>query len=566
VVDWQNSSGFCEAKGGDRSCLVAVYTGHGHGRQTQNLAYSNDRGRTWTKYAKNPVIDLGLKDFRDPKTFWHEPTRRWIMVTVLPDQHKVRLFASPDLKSWTALSDFGPAGATGGVWECPDLFPLPIEGEPGRTRWVLDVDINPGGIAGGSAGQYFVGTFDGTRFVPDDPPERTLWADYGKDFYASISFSDLPARDGRRIWMGWISNWLYANQEPTDTWRGAQSVPRALTLRRTPDGLRLVQAPIAELEALRTTPLPWEITSGKSLPPSAEIVLEVKPGNWTEAGVRLSNAAGEEVIVGVAAAPLEVFVDRRKSRLTPFHAAYAGRHAGPVAWRDGTITLRILFDRSVVEVFANGGETVVTDRVFPTQPLDRVEVLPRDGTRPPARMWTLGTVRAAENSQASPAAAVPLVVDYVDIPHTLEQGTAKAHAVVRARIGDAEVRTDARPAPVVHTAYTLENIEVLKRSPESPPPSEVLRHGGELVSASGTTRFVEDGFPPFEAKQEYLLFLYWNDVLKTYEMAFGPSAAFRIASDGRLQALGREPVAQALNQRDVREVATEIKRLARSQQ
>jgi fructan beta-fructosidase len=392
VVDWHNSSGFCEARGDDRSCLVAVYTGHGHGKQTQNLAYSNDRGRTWTKYAKNPVIDLGLKDFRDPKAFWHEPTRRWIMVTVLPDQHKVRFFASPDLKTWRALSDFGPAGATGGVWECPDLFELPIETEPGGTRWVLDVDINPGGIAGGSAGQYFVGTFDGTRFVPDDPPDRTLWADYGKDFYASISFSDPPAGDGRRIWMGWISNWLYANDEPTSPWRGAQSVPRTLTLRRTPEGLRLVQKPIVELEALRTSTQPRAVTGSAVLPPSADIVLEVTPGDWSETGVRLSNTAGEDVIVGVTRSPLEVFVDRRNSRRTPFHAAYPGRHAGPIGWRNDAITLRILFDRSVVEVFANDGETVVTDRVFPTQPLDKLELLPRDGTRPAARMWTLGSV------------------------------------------------------------------------------------------------------------------------------------------------------------------------------
>lgn len=191
----------------------------------RRAAAANDRGRTWTKYAKNPVIDLGLKDFRDPKVFWHEPTRRWIMVVVLPDQHKVRFFASADLKAWTALSDFGPAGATGGAWECPDLFELPIENEPGRTRWVLDVDLNPGGIAGGSGGQYFIGAFDGTRFVPDDPPDRTLWVDYGKDFYASLSFSDVPAADGRRIWMAWVSNWLYTNDEPTEGWRGAPVDP-----------------------------------------------------------------------------------------------------------------------------------------------------------------------------------------------------------------------------------------------------------------------------------------------------------------------------------------------------
>jgi sucrose-6-phosphate hydrolase SacC (GH32 family) len=151
VVDRTNSSGLCRPVGNDRSCLVAIYTGHGQGKQTQNIAFSNDRGWTWTKYAGNPVIDLGLENFRDPKVFWYAPTERWIMVTVLADQHKVRFFGSADLKHWDALSDFGPAGATGGVWECPDLFPLPIEGT-GEVRWMLDVDINPGGVAGGSGG------------------------------------------------------------------------------------------------------------------------------------------------------------------------------------------------------------------------------------------------------------------------------------------------------------------------------------------------------------------------------------------------------------------------------
>src|SRR5262249_28735356 len=153
---------------------------------------SNDRGRTWTKYAGNPVIDLGLENFRDPKVFWHEPSRRWVLVTVLSDQHKVRLFGSEALKSWKPLSDFGPAGATGGVWEGPDLFPLPVDGDPTDVRWVLDVDINPGAPQGGSGGQYFVGRFDGTTFVDENPPDTTLWADAGKDFYATISFSDIP--------------------------------------------------------------------------------------------------------------------------------------------------------------------------------------------------------------------------------------------------------------------------------------------------------------------------------------------------------------------------------------
>ncbi len=388
VVDWNNTSGFCVPVGQDRSCLVAIYTGHSPGKQTQNLAFSNDRGRTWTKYASNPVVDLGLSDFRDPKVFWHAPTSRWVMVTVLATQHKVRFFGSPDLKRWEVLSDFGPAGATGGVWECPDLFALPVDGNPNEIRWVLDVDINPGAVAGGSGGQYFVGSFDGTRFVNANPPATTLWADYGKDFYATLSFSDIPPTDGRRIWMAWISNWQYANEEPTVIWRGAQSVPRELALRRLPGGIRLVQRPIAELRSLRTSPDPVAVVESTMLPESAEIELEFERGSWNQAGIRLSNQAGEEVIVGVTSNPPEVFVDRRNSRMTPVHREYPGRHAGPVRWRDGRLSLRVLFDRSVVEIFANDGETVVTDRVFPTQPLDRIAPLEQGRPRL-VRLWAL---------------------------------------------------------------------------------------------------------------------------------------------------------------------------------
>jgi fructan beta-fructosidase len=391
VVDRDNSSGVCRRDGTDRSCLVAIYTGHGHEKQTQNLAYSNDRGRTWTKYAGNPVIDLALKDFRDPKVIWHQGTRRWIMVTVLADQHKVRFFGSRDLKKWETLSDFGPAGATGGVWECPDLFALPVDGDPKNVRWILDIDINPGGIAGGSGGQYFIGTFDGTRFVNENAPDQTLWVEHGKDFYATTSFADIPPTDGRRIWMAWISNWLYANVEPTVIWRGAQSVPRELALRRLPEGIRLVQTPIAELKTLRTAAGPTTITAAASVPGSADIEIDLVHGHWREAGFRLSNSAGEAVVVGVNANPLELFVDRRNSRTTPFHEAYPGRHAGPVRWRNDTIQLRVLFDRSVLEVFANDGESIITERVYPTQPFDRIEPLP-DGRSATARVWEMRSV------------------------------------------------------------------------------------------------------------------------------------------------------------------------------
>jgi sucrose-6-phosphate hydrolase SacC (GH32 family) len=389
VVDADNTSGLC---GGapPRSCLVAIWTGHGHDKQTQNLAWSRDRGRTWKKYPGNPVIDLGRNDNRDPKVFWHEPTRRWVMVTVLAGERKVRLFSSTNLKHWETLSDFGPAGATGGAWECPDLFPLPVDGKPEEVKWVLAVGLNPGGRIGGSGSQYFVGTFDGRAFVNDNPPDRTLWVDYGKDFYANQSYSNLPPSPPRVVWIGWMSNWAYANDEPTSPWRGVQSLPRELGLRRTPGGVRLVQAPARELVSRRASTEPRLVKAAEALPGAADIELEVVPGDWTEAGFHIFNAAGEEAVVGVRARPLEVFVDRRKSRATPFHEGYPERHAGPARWRDGRLTLRVVFDRTTLEVFANDGETVISDRVYPTRPLDRIEPLAGGrGLASPVRLFEL---------------------------------------------------------------------------------------------------------------------------------------------------------------------------------
>ena len=218
----------------------------------------------------------------------------------------------------------------------------------------------------------------------------TLWVDYGKDFYASQSYEGIPPSDGRRVWIGWMSNWVYADVEPTSPWRGVQSLPRELALRRTPSGIRLVQSPIREVTSLRATSEPRRLEARSVLPGAADIELEVTPGDWSEAGVRLSNAAGEEVIVGLKAQPLEVFVDRRKSRAIPFHDAYPERHAGAVRWVNGRITLRVIFDRTTLEVFANGGERVISDRVYPTQPFDRIEPLhDASGVASPIRLWEL---------------------------------------------------------------------------------------------------------------------------------------------------------------------------------
>lgn len=373
VVDRLNTTGF--GRGGEAP-IVAIYTSRTEADQTQSIAYSLDRGRTWTQYGGNPVLDAEDPGFRDPKVFWHEPTRHWVMAVVLANQRKVSLYRSPDLKTWAHLSDFGPEGAHPvSNWECPDLFELPVEGEPGETRWILQVDSGMGHPWLGSGCQYFVGSFDGTRFTNENPPETALWLDWGRDFYAAQSYSDVPADDGRRIVIGWISNWMYARDKPTSPWRGAQSLPRELRLRRFPEGLRLVQLPVREIESLRETRFSLSragITETNERIADAgfqgeklDILAVIEPGSAQEVGLRVLQGKEEETLVGYTASPAEVYVDRRKSGDVDFHATFPGRHSARLREEDGRIEMRIIVDRSVVEVFAGGGRVAITDRVFP---------------------------------------------------------------------------------------------------------------------------------------------------------------------------------------------------------
>jgi len=387
VEDRLNTSGLCGEAKETPGCLVAVYTGNSQSGQNQNVAFSRDGGNTWTKYAGNPVIDLGLKDFRDPKVFWHEPSKSWVMAVVIPDRHKVQIYRSANLTHWQLASEFGPAGAVGGIWECPDLMELAVRDASGQrvgSHWVLNVNLNPGGPAGGSASQYFVGQFDGFRFTEDHPGAGPLWADWGKDFYASTSFANIPAGEDR-VWIAWMSNWQYAGLVPSLPGRGEMTLARRLSLRQgdaQPGGepLALVQEPVLPLpdrriatDALTLDQANARLADQKAAGSVYALSVILEPGAALEAGVRLrrsatkaGDAVEEETVVGVDRAKGQIFVDRRRSGATFFAKDFTARTAAPLKRPSASaIRLQIVVDRNSVEVFAEDGETVFTNLIYP---------------------------------------------------------------------------------------------------------------------------------------------------------------------------------------------------------
>ncbi|WP_115788891.1 glycoside hydrolase family 32 protein [Arthrobacter silvisoli] len=402
VVDHGNTSGFGTA---DAPALVAIYTsafkapsGHG-GTQAQSLAYSTDAGMTWRKYAGNPVLTRNSANFRDPKVFrYHgEHGAYWVMAAVEAQQQKVVLYRSEDLKSWDFLSDFGPANADAGEWECPDLFPLPVDGDPENTKWVLIVNVNPGAVAGGSGGQYFVGQFDGVRFLPDDGSlaapagvssladpraaaaalPQCLWLDWGRDCYASVSFSNTP--DDRRIIIGWMNNWDYANELPTAPWRSSMTLARELRLTTAGptavDGsVRLVQQPVLAgppAEVMDTVQLhDSAVRLPDAVPGSAQVIdAEILPGSAGRVDFRLlgSSDGSEGTILSYDTRSARLILDRRYSGNTGFHAKFASAESAPLVLEDGVLTVQIVVDHCSVEVFAQGGKVVLTDLIFPSE-------------------------------------------------------------------------------------------------------------------------------------------------------------------------------------------------------
>lgn len=384
AVDHDNTAGF----GSD--AVIALYTSAGTS-QMQSLASSTDDGLTFNIYPYNPVLTLE-SEARDPKVFWNDSTKEWNMILAHALDHEMLIFTSPDMKSWTLQSSFGKGlGAQGGVWECPDLFELPVAGTD-EKKWVLLCNINPDGPFGGSGTQYFVGDFDGKTFKADTDAAgnvSTKWLDYGKDHYATVTWSDAP--DGRRVALGWMSNWQYAADVPTMQFRSANTLPREMGLFRAPDGeVYASSAPSPELEALRgkLAAKVKKTTVGRkarsfALPSEnggiCEILMDIEASKAKTVNVVFSNSQGEKVVMQYDPAAATLSFDRTQSGITDFSEGFPAVSVTPTHEASGRIALRIFVDRSSMEVFGNDGEFVMTNLVFPRTPYTALSVSAEGG-------------------------------------------------------------------------------------------------------------------------------------------------------------------------------------------
>ncbi|MFC6997206.1 glycoside hydrolase family 32 protein [Rufibacter roseus] len=561
VVDHGNTSGLGTK---ENPAMVAIFTSAGK-KQQQSIAFSIDRGRTWSKYEGNPVLEnQGIDDFRDPKVMWLEKEKKWIMTLAVADH--ISFYSSPNLKEWRHESDFGAdIGGHGGVWECPDLFKMPVAGTK-QDKWVLLVSINPGGPNGGSATQYFVGDFNGKELVLDEQfqqqlsitthvpsgkvfasfdgkefggwrtegsafgnapvagtlpnqhkvmgyfgqglvnsyhqgdqatgkltspefeidsdyinmlvgggrhPEGTgvrllvggevvrkatgnnteslnwlswntkelkgkkarievfdnvtggwghilvdqiilsaepakerkeaFWLDYGPDNYAGVTWANVPDSDGRRLFLGWMSNWLYANNVPTTIWRSAMTVPRELSLQQTQEGIRLVNLPVKELQKLRSRSITikQETVNGtidlSQLyglgTPLLELDLHLNVSQAQRFELKFANTKGEYLSVGYSIENQELYIDRSNAGKIGFSDSFPGRHSAPLKVENGELKLQILLDVSSIEVFANGGKTAMTEIFFPNEDFTKTEVISTGTTEiKKGKIYTLKSV------------------------------------------------------------------------------------------------------------------------------------------------------------------------------
>ena len=375
VVDKENTAGF------GKDAVIAFYTSAKPtpwgDSQSQSMAYSLDNGKSFTKYAHNPILTSTERDFRDPKVFWYAPGKHWVMILAVGQE--MQIFSSKDLKEWKKESSFGAKqGAHGGVWECPDLVQLPVEGSKDK-KWVLICNLNPGGPFGGSAAQYFVGTFDGKKFT-NESPTQTKWLDWGKDNYATVTWSNAP--DNRCIALGWMSNWQYQAVLPTFQYRGSNTIARDLTLYEEEGDYYLKSAPSPEIESLRgeKVSIPsfkvsdsYEVKSLLDDNEGAyEIEMTIKNSGASKIVFSLLNDKGEKLYMYYNVPRKQFVMDRSESGIVDFSKDFPAVTVAPVADTDN-IRLRLFIDKSSIEAFGEDGKYVMTNRIFPNAPYNRLQ-------------------------------------------------------------------------------------------------------------------------------------------------------------------------------------------------
>ena len=380
IIDFNNTSGLCEKPG----CMLAFFTSQYKDREAQSVAYSNDNGRTFTQYTGNPLIDEKLVDHRDPKVFWYEPHQKWIMVTALSWDFKIRMYSSKDLLNWEFMSDFGPDGLTEGVWEDPDLFLLEVEGEDNK-KWVLSHAVDVTKV------EYYIGEFDGYKFTNTETNGKIVLVDYGTDFDEAATFNNEPK--GRRLIIGWLDEGIYGLKTPTKEWRGMQSLIRELKIRRYPEGLRLVSGPIEEYQKLRDQHKhskdihlnrifhSHKLVKGGSLEILAKF--EYKPDDNSqpsEFGFKIFSGKDQETIIGYDVENQQLFVDRTKSGIVDFDPIFASVTKALYTADDGKLQLQLFIDHSSVEIFADYGKIAMSSLIFPDPKKDQVVIYVKGGS------------------------------------------------------------------------------------------------------------------------------------------------------------------------------------------
>jgi levanase/fructan beta-fructosidase len=395
VVDHKNTSGF--GKDGIVP-VVAIFTYHDIIKekkgdidfQSQAIAYSLDEGMTWTKYAGNPVIpNTGIKDFRDPKVIWNEAQKRWILV--LATYGETFFYGSKDLKSWNYLSSFGEGvGEHGGVWECPDFFPIKAENSD-EVKWVLLQSLNPGHVNGGSGTQYFVGDFKNNEFVLDEgfaqdlAEQKVIWLDHGRDNYAGVTWSNIPESDGRKLFMGWMSNWDYALVVPTTKWRSSMTLARELKLKKVNNSFRVESTPVKEFDEYKEVVLDstnFKLKGQQILYSDANAILnnsviEINLSNLgsSDFSFSLSNESGDRLEFGINAKEAFYYLNRTKAGDISFSEKFAPHISkAPFTATSNSLSMEVVIDKTSIELFYNKGETVMTEIFFPKAPFETLEI------------------------------------------------------------------------------------------------------------------------------------------------------------------------------------------------